>query len=71
MYFDLETKISLLLITARRPVIMMSVHMINARAIRRCQIFGKLGFTRNNIEIKAAAVDTSLIKYLRPKIELL
>ena len=71
MYFDFETKISLRLITARRPVIMISVHMINARATRRCQIFGNPGFKRNSIDIKAEAVDTSLIKYLRPKIELL
>ena len=71
MYFDLVTKINLLLITERSPVRIISVHMIKAKATSRCHIFGKPGFTRNNIEMNAAAVDTSLIKYLRPKMELL
>ena len=71
MYFDLETKINLLLITERSPVRIISVQIIRAKATSRCHIFGKPGFTRNNSEIKDAAIDTSLIKYLRPKIELL
>ncbi len=71
MYLDFETKMSLLLITERSPVITISAQIMNMRIIRRCCIFGIFGLTTNITEINAAAIDTSLIKYLRPKIELL
>ena len=62
MYLDLDTKINLLLITERSPVIIISEQIMRARAIKRCQIFGNAGFARKIIEINAAAIDTSLMK---------
>lgn len=62
---------SLLLITDNNPVITTSAEMINKNAIRRWAIFGMPGCTRNISEIKAAAMETSLIKYLNPNIDLL
>ena len=71
MYLDFETKMSLLLITERSPVITISAQIMNMRNIKRCCILGIFGLTTNITETNAAAIDTSLIKYLRPKIELL
>ena len=71
MYLDFDTNISLLLITDKSPVITISAEQVNTRAIKRCGIFGIPGFTRKSKEMNAAASETSLIKYLSPKIDLL
>ena len=62
MYLDLDTKINLLLITERSPVMMISEQTIRASETKSCQIFGKPGLTRKISEINADARDTSLMK---------